>query len=188
MIALIRRFVLSTVVRPALVLTTAGSLTSFSASFKDLTDELPNHGEYRQRRVEDIRGVIWHHSATPQSSTPKSLADYHVNFRNWPRVGYHYAIDHNGIVYIMNKPTSVSNQASGHNSKTIGVVLIGNYNNDTIPAKMKESILIMQEYLKQEYNLQYSWYHGETKATACPGKNAKKLLRRIEYGKRPVAY
>lgn len=188
MIELIRRFAIRAVVRPALVLTTAGSMSSFGASFKDLRNELPSSGEYRKRKIEDVRGVVWHHSATDIRSTPKSLADYHVNFRNWPRIGYHYAIDYNGIIYIMNDPTRISYQASGFNSSTIGVVLIGNYNKDEITPLMKESILKMQEYLKNEYKLEFSWYHGETKSTACPGRNAIKLIKTIQYGRRPNTY
>lgn len=174
------------IVRPAIVLTGVGSVGNFGTSIRDLRGELPRSedSEYATRSIDYIEGMVWHHSATT-AQTIRSMAEFHIETKKWPGLAYHYAIGYDGQVYLCNDPTTISFHAQGHNRRTIGVVLVGNYQNRDLTPEMKESILKMQEYLQNEFGLEYSWYHGETKKTQCPGKNAIQFLKPILYGPRP---
>jgi len=174
------------IVRPALTLTGVGAIGNFGTTIIDLRGTLPvsEHYEYVTRSEDYIEGVIWHHSATT-GQTIRSIAEFHIEVKKWPGVAYHYAVGWDGQVYLLNDPTVVSFHAQGHNRKTIGIVLIGNYHEREMTEEMKEAIVQLQGWLKEKYELKYSWYHGETKATACPGKYAIPFLKPLLYGPRP---
>ena len=174
------------IVRPAIVLTGVGTVGDYGTTFKDLRGELAmsEYYEYTSRSEDYIEGAIWHHSVTT-AQTIHSIAEFHVEVKKWPGVAYHYAIGWDGQVYLLNDPTVVSFHAQGHNRKTIGIVLIGNYHEREMTEETKEAVVQLQDWLKEKYDLKYSWYHGETKRTACPGKYAIPFLKPLLYGPRP---
>ena len=166
--------------RSGLALTTAASV-SFGASIKDLTDELPTRSEYHIRDLSKVDAVIWHHSAT-KGQTIRNLAEFHTEVKKWPGIGYHFAIGWDGTVYKMNDPNRLTYHAQGHNSHSIGVVLVGNYHDLELSPEMKEKIMAMNEYLRDEYGVYRVMWHGQTKATLCPGKYAIDFLKGLPNG------
>jgi hypothetical protein len=172
------------VLRPAIVLTSAGSVSSFGATFHDLRGELKTNGSYAQRELSDINGVIYHHTAT-ENQTFDNIAEFHTEVRKWKGIAYHYGIDADGVVYILNDPTSISYHSQGYNKHNIGVVLLGNYEKNMMPEDMIDSFIMLNEDLRDEYKLDHAWYHGQTKATACPGKYAKAAIKPYLYGDPP---
>lgn len=184
MINFIRSSMVRVMLKPAAVLTGVGSVTSYGSTFHDLRGTLPVSGNYYDRKISDINGVVWHHSAT--SGQPiKSIAQFHVEFRGWPGIAYHYGIDESGVVYIFNGPEKLTYHSKGYNKNNIGVVLIGNFEEKELPDKMLNSAIELNKYLKDEFNLKHAWLHNQTKATACPGKNASKKLKPHLYGNLP---
>jgi hypothetical protein len=182
----LRTTVRATIVRPAIVLTGVGSVGNFGSTFHDLRGELPVSEDtyYISRSKEYIEGMVWHHSATT-GQTIRSIAEFHVEVKKWPGIAYHAAIGHDGKIYLLNDFGTVSFHAQGYNRKTIGVVLIGNYHERRMTKEMKDAALLLQDYLREEYDLKYAWMHKETKSTHCPGKYADEFLRPILYGPRP---
>lgn len=171
------------------VMVGGGVIAGFGSRIVDLRGELPvsDGKHYRHRPIEQVHGVVWHHSATT-GQTIRSIAQFHVEVRKWPAIAYHYAIGWDGVVYQLNDPATISYQAQGYNSKTIGVVLIGNYQERDLTPEMRSSILTLQSYLKDKYHLQFSWMHMETKPTLCPGRYAKAYLAPLMYGPRPTRH
>lgn len=166
--------------RAGLALTTAASV-SFGATIKDLSDELPTRSEYHIRDLSRVNAVIWHHSAT-KGQTIRNLAEFHTEVKKWPGIGYHYAIGWDGIVYKLNDPERLTYHAQGHNSHSIGVVLVGNYEDRELTEAMKEAIVKMSEYLAEEYNCRKILLHRDTKATLCPGRYAGNFLTDLRDG------
>ena len=172
--------------RPALVMTGVGSVTSYGSQIHDLRGELTQH-EYRTygtRPEEDIKGAIFHHSATKGQSI-SSISDFHVVSRGWPGIGYHFAIGYDGKVYLLNDPTVVSYHTSGYNYNNVAVVLIGNFHERPLTIEMEVSIVGVIEYLKDRYGIEYVWMHREVGQTACPGDYAVTYLSPLLYGDRP---
>lgn len=152
---------------------------------KNLVGELPVSTEhpYGLRPAEWVEGVVWHHSAT-KATTIRSIAEMHIAQRGWGGIAYHFAIGWDGQVYQLNDITTLSYHSQGHNSHTIGVVLIGNYQEREMTDAMKESIVNLQYFLKERYNLKYSTMHRRLKATLCPGDHATEFLENLMYDDR----
>jgi hypothetical protein len=105
----------------------------------------------------------------------------HVQVKHWPGIAYHYAIGWDGRVYLLNDPTTRSYHTQGWNSRTISVVLVGNYQEHTPSAAMMRSAEHLSEYLRERYHLRYALLHRDTKPTLCPGVKATALLRHLLY-------
>lgn len=172
--------------RATAVMLGGGLLTGFGSQVIDLRGQLPvsETRHYGQRQLSAVQGLVWHHSATA-GATIHSIAEYHVEVKKWPAIAYHYAIGWDGVVYVLNDATTISYQAQGYNSHTIGVVLIGNYEEHEMSDAMKASAARLEDHLADKYGLQYVWLHRDTKATLCPGKYAAAWLRGLTYGRKP---
>lgn len=186
LLRLIGRLLGRAVVKPAIALTTIGAAGDYGATFHDLRGDLPKSAtqEYARRPLENVVGVVWHHSATKGQSI-RNIAEFHTEVRKWPAIAYHFGIGYDGAVYILNDPTTTSYHAQGYNRKTIGVVLIGDYESRDLTPEMIASIARLQAHLKEELHLEFSWWHGQSKSTLCPGKYAISVLRPIMYGPLP---
>lgn len=183
---LARRAAFRLMLRPAVVITSVGSVGSYGSEVHDLRGELPIHSTkvYPERDIEDIRGIVFHHTAT-KGQTLRGIADFHVNGRGWPAIAYHIAIGYDGQVYLLHDFTTASYHTSGYNRGNIGIVLVGNYQERELPLEMKKSILMVLEWVESEVEVQHIWLHNDAKATACPGKYAINYLRPLQYGPKP---
>ncbi len=170
--------------RAAVAMTGTGDMIGYEASIHDLRGTLPTNGTYGTRDIEDVQGMVWHHSATTAQSI-KTIAQFHTMTKGWPGIAYHFAIGWDGVIYQMHDVETVSYHAQGYNSKTIGAVLIGNYDQREMTPEMEEAAIALSEYLRDRYDLKFSWLHRDTKATACPGKYAAEFLQEIQYGPLP---
>lgn len=112
--------------------------------------------------------IILHHSAghgTPQSIHAEHLRSGYVG------IGYHFYIRKDGSVY-RGRPINVTGaHCLGYNSKSIGVCFEGNFENEEMTEKQKESGKELLEYLKKIYPKAYVKRHKDLNATLCPGKN-----------------
>lgn len=184
--AAIIRMALVLMPRAAVTMTGAGYAVDHTSSFIDLRGDLPVHPSavYAAREVSKIQGAIIHHSAT-KGQTIRSIAQFHTEVRQWPGVAYHFAIGYDGVIYQLQDVETVTYHAQGHNARTIGIVLIGNFQDRPLPEKMETSLVNLLAYLEEVYGLKYIWLHGQTKATLCPGKYARDFaepyLKGLEY-------
>lgn len=146
----------------------------------DLRGELPTNGSYGYRPKEAIEGLVIHHTATA-GQTFKRIAEYHVQVKKWPEIGYHYGIGWNeegkeATIYLFNDPLEWTNHAKGWNYRTVGCVLMGNYENIHMTKEQVLASLKLEAYLRDLYGIRYTKYHSETKSTACPGRFAREAL------------
>lgn len=168
-----------TLPRAAITMATATSM-GFAAQIKDLSGTLPESQSsmYGERPAEWVNACVWHHSAT-KGQTIRTIAQWHVEVNGWPGIGYHYAIGWDGSVYQLHPITTWSYHAQGYNRTTIGVVLVGNFQERGLTPEMESSILKMREHLAEEYGITQHVLHRDLKATLCPGDSAALFLNSL---------
>lgn len=165
-----------------------------------------------------VQKIIVHHTAehSQESRDPVTLIRaiyyYHTITRGWGDIGYNYLIDKNGNIYEgrAGGPKSVGAHTAYHNAGSLGISLMGNFNN-TAPTKAQQKSL---EILIAEHATRYgiditgreAWLHATSHnisghrdvtvaghGTACPGRflhnllpeirrNAQTLARQMERG------
>lgn len=150
----------------------------------DVTKFLPKHPSkrYKTRNVHEIDRIVIHHSAT-QTGTPKAFANYHVKNRNWPGIGYTYVIMPDGLIFQTNADRTISYHASGANRSSIGICLVGNFDQQSLELSQKRALIGLCHLLIKRYpRITRIVGHREVPATkSCPGKkiNLPGLRREI---------
>lgn len=144
----------------------------------DMEGKLPSHGEYPLRDTSAIEGIIVHHTATKGQSL-KTIAQFHVSTRGWPGIAYHYAIGWDGQVYRLNGEDRLTYHAQGWNSRTIGVVVVGNYQTQAPTEASVEALEAVVEDIRCRRSIRYVKGHRETKSTACPGDSLYLVVKKL---------
>lgn len=132
---------------------------------------------------EKWRYIIIHHSATDEGNALRF--DYHhIKDRKWKSLGYHFVIDNgtsgkqDGQIEVsprwLRQEDGAHCKAGNMNSKSIGICLVGNFNEDTLTFKQMNSLVFLVNRLKEYYDISNSHIlgHGQVKgaSTDCPGK------------------
>jgi len=145
---------------------------------KDLVDELPKHPyrKYGKRFLSKIEYIVLHH--TGGEGTIEGFAKYHVS-RGWPGIGYHYVIDKNGSVNQTNRIDTISYNVGGHNTKVLGISVIGNYEEDVLTEQQKIAVEDLVLLLRKLVGYKPVKGHHEFRPTLCPGKNIKEFIKTL---------
>lgn len=143
-------------------------------AWQDVADSLSKHPtkQYATRRPEAIEHIIVHHSAIPPTVGAQRIAEYHVNNLQWPGIGYHFAIDDQGVIYRTNALETISYHAGDINRSSVGICFLGNFT-DAVPTSAQlESGGKLVAWLVQELKLTNGEIkgHKEFMNTQCPGK------------------
>jgi N-acetyl-anhydromuramyl-L-alanine amidase AmpD len=78
--------------------------------------------------------IIIHCAATkPSMDTDAATIDRWHRERGWLKIGYHYVIKRDGTVETGRERDEVGAHAKGHNSKSVGVCLVGGLSEDNEP-------------------------------------------------------
>jgi hypothetical protein len=156
----------------------------FGAAFSDIHADLAHHAtlKYATRSLDKIQQYALHHAATPLTTTWKSVADYHVNTRGWPGIGYCLGIRQTTSGYtvsLLNMPETVSYHCGttatpgDENLSALGICVIGNFETDTVPDELwstvQRAIKVTDGFLGRKLLL--VGHRDIDKTTVCPGKN-----------------
>jgi hypothetical protein len=144
----------------------------------NITDKLPKKkgAQFRRRSLSQIRQIVVHHTAGPETQTPKEVALYHTSANHicsdgCPGIAYHYMIKPNGTIYQVNELESISYHVKNNNTASIGVCFIGNYEVNEPTEEMIESFHKLKRVVEQKLGREIPIrQHKEFKATACPGR------------------
>lgn len=145
----------------------------------DLVDRLMHHSKkrYKERKAENITQIVLHHSATKPNTLDGmrdvyAFAEYHVRELGWPGIGYHYVVAPDGTIYKTQANTTVSYHASGANTCSLGVCMIGHFDKYPVPeAQWKATVQLVKELMKA-YNIPADKVIGHREVPApksCPG-------------------
>lgn len=120
--------------------------------------------------------------------------DLHVNTNGWSDIGYNWLIDRNGVIYEGRGDGVQGAHFSGHNSRTMGVSMIGDFTLETPSASAINSLknLIAWEATDKNIDVTGVSYHSSSNrtlnnisghkdggATSCPGTDLYSLLPSI---------
>ena len=139
--------------------------------------------------------VIIHHTAT-ENATFRSIDEYHREVRGWEHgAGYHFIIGNgqgidDGEIFPTPrwKEQLTGSHAGGPkwNRMSIGIALVGNFE-ETKPSKQQmESLVKLSHYLARRFSIPADNFMGHrdcpVAATLCPGKNFpfKEFKRRLQ--------
>ena len=134
----------------------------------DVYNSLPRDVNYTTRSLEQILQIIIHHSAST-IHTAEDFARWHIQ-RGWPGIGYHFVIEKDGRILQTNPLTNISYGASGENTKSIHIVLSGNFDVEQPTKAQLNSLEKLIPHLEQQLNRNLSVSgHKDHGQTACPG-------------------
>lgn len=127
------------------------------------------------RRIDNI---IIHHSATIENASVEAIKRYHVEHNGWKDIGYHYIIDNKGVVHKGREDKTIGAHAKGNNKHSIGVCVVGNYENIMVDKIVLESLVLLLKRLCETYSLSGGTIlgHRDVNRTTCPGKHLYGLL------------
>ena len=135
------------------------------------------------------QGIVIHHSASSYGSAAHE--DKSHKARGWGGLGYHFVINNgvyrngygkkNGLVEVgyrwrdqmKGSHCRVNGDRSNYwNKHTIGICLIGNFENTRPTQQQMRSLVSLVKFLQQRYNIPTSKIkgHKDIKPTDCPGK------------------
>lgn len=151
---------------------------------RDLRYTLPKNEDkkYYRRSVDAITDVIIHHSAVP--GTPETFADYHIHHHKWPGIGYHYVIDKSGEIYYCNSIDLITYHTQGNNSKSIGICVIGNYEDEKVSAMVDAQLHMLLFDIYSTIGHFTLGYHAQYKPTKCCGKNLIDHIKEMKFPER----
>jgi len=101
--------------------------------------------------MREIKYIVIHTSATPQSATVPAILRYWREVRGWRSPGYHYIIDGGGQIHDIWPIDKISNGVTGFNKESIHVCYIGGVDrrnkpiDNRSPAQKKSMVKIISE-------------------------------------------
>jgi len=121
-----------------------------------------------------INKIFVHHSASSQQNTTRDMINDWHNDRGWNGIGYHYVIVADGSIMMGRSFDRVGAHCRGHNQHSIGICVVGNYENDlSMTPGQEQSLVMVLNGLLSQFGLDANevYGHRELGETACPGKH-----------------
>ena len=135
--------------------------------------------------MRDIKYIVVHCTATPQTETVSSIQNYWKNTLKWVMPGYHFMIKPDGEIVQLLEIEKISNGVKGFNSVSINISYIGGCEphgqskqmipiDNRTPAQ-KASLMHLLKELKQKFPKAIIQGHRDfpNVKKACPSFNAK---------------
>jgi hypothetical protein len=135
------------------------------------------------KRIDPMHGVkllTFHHSGDPKAFTTTDFGEtaqhleyvreYHRS-RHFQDIGYHFAIDRAGRVWQLRSLKYQGEHVRYNNEHNIGVVVLGNFDLQSMSQAQKSKVKIFGALLRKQYALPISrvYTHQEIVSTECPG-------------------
>jgi len=140
--------------------------------------EEPNPILKSEGSPEAFNTVVVHHSAMALSEGPRDIQYVHMRRRGFLDIGYHFVIDGRGRIYEGRSLAVHGAHVSGHNAGTLGIALMGNYEeSEPIPEQLARLKWLIGN-LMAKHPITHLAGHRDflPGKTLCPGKNLEPLL------------
>lgn len=97
----------------------------------------------------------------------------HTRDRKWADIGYHYVIDRAGRIIEGRSVAYQGAHVSGQNEHNVGVMLLGNFEQQSPSQQQLLSLQTTLRFLMAKYRVPTSrvYTHRELGPTVCPGRN-----------------
>jgi N-acetyl-anhydromuramyl-L-alanine amidase AmpD len=151
----------------------------FGTTITNITRLLPKHATktFPSRNKSQIEQIVVHHTAGPENQTPKQVATYHVGPNHvcdsgCPGILYHYFITRSGKIYQVNELETIAWHLAGQNTRSVGVVMAGNYDNYPATRAQLKALHKTIKAIERKVgrSLELTTHRGECPGcTQCPG-------------------
>ncbi|NBD36501.1 MAG: hypothetical protein GVY30_10970 [Chloroflexi bacterium] len=125
--------------------------------------------------------IVVHHTALPLSDGPFEIQKKHMHDKGYADIGYHFVIDPDGKIYAGRDLSARGAHTGGHNTGTIGISLMGNFE-ETEPLEAQlTSLKRLSGYLRDAYKLTHIAGHRDFQpgVTVCPGVHLESCLPQL---------
>lgn len=125
-------------------------------------------GKWATRKA--ISLFVVHHTATPSTTTPQAIHNYHVS-RGYPGIAYHYGIRPDGAIEWYNSDDLLTWHGNGANDTGLGVAVYGDFTHVPPNKAQLDSLRYLWRVKEREHGPLKIIGHREAPraATACPG-------------------
>lgn len=124
--------------------------------------------DYLVHDLKDVEYIIFHHSATSANTTVEEIHKMHKD-RTWAGIGYNLAITPDGKCYLGRGLKKQGAHCLGMNSKSIGVVVIGNFEKHPVTKEQYTTCVNLAHYFKSKNKDVIIEGHKTFNKTLCPG-------------------
>jgi len=130
-----------------------------------------------------LNTIVVHHSAFPHAG-PAEIQGLHMDRRGFADVAYHFLIDSEGIIYEGREINIRGAHVQGFNTGSVGIVLLGNFNDEQPTDAQLDSLRALVDYLRYTYEIRYlagpkDYPNQSPDGTECPGANLYPLLPKL---------
>lgn len=127
--------------------------------------------------------IVIHHAAMPTSTTWEDIHDLHLS-NGWAGTGYHKLVMADGTIKEGRPDNVVGAHASGANMRSIGIVLVGNFQEEAPSDLQLNAAVKATAELMKKYRIPISKivpHRDATKGTLCPGDQFpwEEFMRRL---------
>lgn len=139
---------------------------------------------YPEPLDEVLTSIIVHHSASRLIAGPLKIQRTHMENKGLADIGYHFVIDQCGTPY-EGRPLNVRGaHTGGRNTGTVGIVLLGNFENGPPPAAQLAALQTLAGCLAAAYHITHLAGHRDFQPghTVCPGQFLEPLLPALAAG------
>ena len=124
-----------------------------------------------KRDLSDVDLIVLHHSGSAMDRTTiHDIHRWHLQ-RGWLGCGYHYVIHEDGSIFEGRPANAVGAHARGHNERSIGVCVVGNFEEEHPSLRQQEAAGKLIFYLRNKLGNLEIKNHNQVAATLCPGRN-----------------
>jgi N-acetylmuramoyl-L-alanine amidase len=155
-------------------------IITMTRRIKDLRLILPTHPNkrFKTRPLAGVDTIVIHHTAGPANQTARQIAQYHIGPNHvcsdgCPGILYHYVINRFGTIYHVNNLENLVWHAAPMNTRSIGVVLIGNFDRIQPTEAQIDSVKFLVAHLRKRLGSLKAIGHREAcnGCKSCPGQN-----------------
>ncbi|XP_076341668.1 peptidoglycan-recognition protein SC2-like [Tachypleus tridentatus] len=184
-----------------------GRNTCSSSNQKDCNDvTIVTRSQWRARRPKSrsslrtpVGKILIHHTAgttcssqSSCSSVVRNIQKYHMETKKWSDIGYNFLIGGDGKVYEGRGWKTRGAHSPGHNSKSLGISFMGNFQKVSPSSRMLEAAkTLIKCGVSKGYIASSHTVHGhrDAKCTACPGDKLYAIIKRwSSYGGKLPGY
>lgn len=138
-------------------------------------------GSLQERSTTDLI-VIHHVGEIDRDVSAEEINSWHKN-QGWSGIGYHYVIRKDGTIERGRPVDAIGAHAQGFNSKSIGINIVGDFEQGTPNPEQIESAAILIAELCNIYGITPTTEsvvgHRDLMPTTCPGENLYSILQDI---------
>ena len=133
--------------------------------------QLEFRGNFTKRNLSDIDLIVLHHSGSAMDRTTiHSIHRWHLQL-GWLGCGYHFVIHGDGSVFQGRPVDAVGSHARGFNGRSIGICVVGNFEEEYPTLQQQEAVGKLILYLQNKLGDLEIKKHNQVAATLCPGRN-----------------